>query len=175
MYKKITAILLICLLPLVLLLGCSLIVKATVSGATFTVKTTADVLYYTTYFVVKSSYYLVKTSFKILTVPFKIGKSGVEEGIASWYEENGLTASGEPYRKDELTAAHRTLPFGTVVKVINLENGRSVIVRINDRGPFVRGRIIDLSYAAAKELGIIEKGLAKVRIKVIKYGEPKNK
>ncbi|MCD6384793.1 septal ring lytic transglycosylase RlpA family protein [Candidatus Sumerlaeota bacterium] len=154
-------------------LGCSLIIRTAVNGATFTVKTTADVVYYTTYFLFKSSYYLVKTSFKIVLIPFKLAKSDIQEGIASWYEEEGLTASGEPYRRDDLTAAHRTLPFGTLLKVINLENGRSVVVRVNDRGPYVKGRIIDLSYAAAKKLGIIEKGLAKVRIKVIKYGKLK--
>ena len=67
----------------------------------------------------------------------------------------------------KLTAAHRTLPFGTKVKVTNLENNRSVIVKINDRGPFKKNRIIDLSYAAAKKLRFIDKGIARVRIKVI--------
>ena len=64
-----------------------------------------------------------------------------------------------------LTAAHRTLPFGTLVQVTSLENGRSVTVRVNDRGPFVAGRIIDLSFAAAKKLGMIERGLVNVRIR----------
>ena len=66
-----------------------------------------------------------------------------------------------------MTAAHRTLPFGTYVMVTNLENGRSVVVRINDRGPFAEGRVIDLSYAAAKRLGILHKGVAKGRIDVL--------
>ncbi len=69
----------------------------------------------------------------------------------------------------KLTAAHRKLPFGTYVKVTNLENGRSVIVRINDRGPFKKNRIIDLSYEAAKRLGIISKGVAHVKLEVIKW------
>jgi len=91
----------------------------------------------------------------------------VQVGIASWYGpgfHGSKTASGEIYNMYKLTAAHKTLPLGTFVKVINLENGRSVIVKINDRGPFVPGRIIDLSYAAAKRLGMLKKGTAKVEI-----------
>nr|WP_163329154.1 septal ring lytic transglycosylase RlpA family protein [Desulfurobacterium thermolithotrophum] len=91
----------------------------------------------------------------------------VEYGIASWYGpgfHGRRTASGEIYNMYKLTAAHKTLPLGTYVKVINLENGRSVIVKINDRGPFVRGRIIDLSYAAAKKIKMLKKGTAKVKI-----------
>jgi rare lipoprotein A len=84
-------------------------------------------------------------------------------GIASVYSGR-LTASGEPMRPDTMTAAHRTLPFGTQVTVLNRRNGRSVVVRINDRGPFVRGRVIDLSPAAAHELGIV--GLASVTLTV---------
>jgi rare lipoprotein A len=71
---------------------------------------------------------------------------------------------------DELTAAHRTLPFGTRVRVTNLENGRHVVVRINDRGPFRKGRVIDVSYAAARKLGLVHSGVAKVRVEVL--GEP---
>ena len=91
----------------------------------------------------------------------------VEVGYASWYGpgfHGRRTASGEIYNMYKFTAAHKTLPLGTYVKVINLENGRSVIVRINDRGPFVKGRIIDLSYAAAKKLGMLKKGVARVKI-----------
>ena len=91
-------------------------------------------------------------------------------GIASYYgrEFHGKrTASGEIYNMRKYTAAHRTLPFGSIVRVTNLSNGRSVKVRINDRGPFVKGRIIDLSYGAARKLGIIESGTAKVRIDVL--------
>lgn len=91
-------------------------------------------------------------------------------GLASYYGEKfhgKRTASGEIYNMYDMTAAHRTLPFGTYVMVTNLENGRSVVVRINDRGPFAKGRVIDLSYAAAKRLGILHKGVAKVRIDVL--------
>jgi len=94
-------------------------------------------------------------------------KSGVEVGVASWYgqEFHGRpTSSREVFNMNDMTAAHRTLPFGTHVMVTNLENDRSVVVRINDRGPFVRGRIIDLSYAAARVLGLIGPGTARVRL-----------
>ena len=93
-----------------------------------------------------------------------------QSGLASYYarEHDGLrTASGERYDMDELTAAHRTLPFGTRVRVTNLENGHRVVVRINDRGPFKRGRVIDVSYAAARRLGLVRSGVAKVRIQVL--------
>lgn len=79
-----------------------------------------------------------------------------------------MTASGEIYDANQLTAAHRSLPFGTKLKVTNLENRQSVVVRVNDRGPFVSGRIIDLSNRAAKELGIIQKGMARVQIEIVK-------
>jgi rare lipoprotein A len=107
------------------------------------------------------------------TVSTKYGGKWVEVGYAAWYGpgfHGKRTASGEIYNMYDLTAAHKTLPFGTIVKVYNLENGRSVVVRINDRGPFVKGRIIDLSYGAAKKLGMIEKGVVRVRIEVIKWG-----
>lgn len=104
--------------------------------------------------------------------------SMVEEGIASYYgdEFDGrVTASGEIFDKDELTAAHKTLPFDTIVKVTNLNNKREVIVRINDRGPYKEGRIIDLSEAAAERLRMIEHGMVKVRIEVIELGDVKPK
>jgi rare lipoprotein A len=88
-------------------------------------------------------------------------------GKASWYGpgfHGNPTASGETYDMHELTAAHRTLPLGTRVLVRNQENGRSVVVRINDRGPFVDGREIDLSYAAAQQIGMLQPGLAKVEV-----------
>ncbi len=97
----------------------------------------------------------------------KHSKGFEQIGIASWYGPNfhgRKTASGEIYNMYKMTAAHKTLPLGTYVKVINLENGKSAVVKINDRGPFVAGRIIDLSYAAAKKLGIVGKGTAKVKI-----------
>ena len=91
-------------------------------------------------------------------------------GLASWYGERFQgrpTASGEPFDMRALTAAHRTLPFGTRVRVTHLENGRSVVVRVNDRGPFVEGRIIDLSRAAAEEIDMVEEGTARVRVEVL--------
>jgi rare lipoprotein A len=109
-----------------------------------------------------------KTTYNVLTYP--IPKGPKTEGIASWYGSEFYgrpTASGEIYRGNELTAAHKTLPLNTYVKVINLENGKSVIVRINDRGPFMKGRIIDLSYAAAKKIDMIEKGTAPVRLRIL--------
>ncbi|MDW8110026.1 MAG: septal ring lytic transglycosylase RlpA family protein [Candidatus Bipolaricaulota bacterium] len=93
-------------------------------------------------------------------------------GIASWYGEpfhGRRTSSGEIYDMHQLTAAHLTLPFGTIVRVTDLETGKSVVVRINDCGPYVQGRIIDLSFAAAEKLGMVRKGLAKVGLKVLKY------
>jgi len=94
----------------------------------------------------------------------------VEEGLASWYgpEFHGKpTSCGEPYDMYALTAAHKTLPLGTYVKVTNLRNGRSIILRINDRGPFVSGRIIDLSCRGAQELGSANPGLAPVRVEAV--------
>jgi rare lipoprotein A len=95
------------------------------------------------------------------------------EGVASYYADEfhgRLTSNGETYDMHGLTAAHRTLPFGTKVRVTNLENGRSVVVRINDRGPFKEGRIIDLTLGAAKELDMIRNGTAKVRLEVLEWG-----
>jgi rare lipoprotein A len=89
---------------------------------------------------------------------------------ASWYGvpfHGRLTANGERYDMYHLSAAHKTLPFGSLVRVTNLSNQRSVTVRINDRGPYVRGRSIDLSYAAAQELAMIDHGTAQVRLEVI--------
>jgi peptidoglycan lytic transglycosylase len=136
---------------------------------------------------------LVANSTKLVTTPstpprppaYKIGKpyqlEGVwyypkvdysydESGIASWYgpDFNGKpTASGEIYDENGLTAAHRTLPMPTVIQVTNLENGRSIKLRVNDRGPFARGRIIDVSRRAAQLLGFIDQGTARVRVQVI--------
>lgn len=90
-----------------------------------------------------------------------------ETGLASWYGKpyhGRPTASGERFNRHDLTAAHRTLPFGTTVEVKHLGNGKSVKVTINDRGPFVKGRIIDLSEAAAKRLNMINEGVARVRV-----------
>jgi rare lipoprotein A len=89
-------------------------------------------------------------------------------GMASWYGESQTTASGERFDKRKMTAAHRTLPLGTLVRVTNTRNGKSVVVRINDRGPYGHGRIIDLSEAAAKQLDMIDAGVAPVTLEVIK-------
>ena len=88
-------------------------------------------------------------------------------GKAAWYEAGGLTASGERNAAGALTGAHPTLPFGTRVSVENLGNGKSAVVRINDRAPFVNGRIIDVSRAAAEQLGLIQAGVARVKVTVI--------
>ena len=95
-------------------------------------------------------------------------------GTASWYGsdfDGRLTASGEPYDMYDMTAAHLKLPLGSYVRVTNLHNGRAVVVRINDRGPIVPGRIIDLSYGAAQKLAMTERGLAKVDIEILSLGE----
>ncbi len=100
----------------------------------------------------------------------------VQKGLASWYGPNfhgKLTSNREIYNMHALTAAHKTLPFGVYVRVTNLNNGKSVVVRINDRGPFIKGRIIDLSYAGAKKLGLDISGVAPVKIKVLKKYSPK--
>lgn len=92
------------------------------------------------------------------------------EGLASWYGPGfagRLTANGEIFDPSSLTAAHRTLPFGSRVRVTNLNNGRSVVVRINDRGPFVAGRVIDLSRASAEQIGMRGRGIAPVRLEVL--------
>jgi rare lipoprotein A len=93
-----------------------------------------------------------------------------ESGIASWYGgkfQGRKTANGETFDTSQLTAAHKTLPFGTIVKVVNLQNEKSVEVRINDRGPFVEGRIIDLSRAGADAIGMVGSGVAPVRLEII--------
>ncbi len=95
-----------------------------------------------------------------------------QDGIASWYGPNfhgGTTSNGERYNMYAMTAAHKTLPMNTMVKVTNKRNGRSVVVRINDRGPFVQRRIVDLSYAAARKLGIDKTGTAPVRLEVLGF------
>ncbi len=91
-------------------------------------------------------------------------------GLASFYSYDPHTASGEKFDKNELTAAHRTLPFGTRLRVTDVDTGRSVTVRVNDRGPFVRGRVVDVSASAAETLGITGKGVAKVKVDVVEAG-----
>ena len=100
------------------------------------------------------------------------GRSGLE-GVASWYGpgfHGKRTANGEIYNMYSMTAAHKTLPFDTIVRVNNLDNGRSIVVRINDRGPFVNGRIIDLSRSAAEKLGMVGPGTANVKLEVLSEG-----
>lgn len=94
-----------------------------------------------------------------------------ETGMASWYGDDfhgKLTANGELFDKDQMTAAHKTLPLPSMVRITNLNNGRSALVRVNDRGPFIGNRIIDVSEKAARELGMFRKGVAKVKIKLDK-------
>jgi rare lipoprotein A len=95
------------------------------------------------------------------------GSPDASYGLASFYAEGSKTASGEKFDGHELTAAHRTLPFGTRVRVTNVANGRSVTVRINDRGPFVPARVVDVSYSAAERLGITDRGITKVKLDVV--------
>jgi rare lipoprotein A len=104
--------------------------------------------------------------------PFASGKTAAgtqvaSHGVASFYTEGTQTASGERFDTNELTAAHPTLPFGTRLRVTNVATGRSVTVRVNDRGPFVPGRVVDVSYAAAETLGMVEGGVAKVKLDVV--------
>jgi rare lipoprotein A len=112
--------------------------------------------------------YAVVLILTLLVTPLSL-MAGAEEGAASYYADSldgNPTASGEPYDKDGLTAAHRTLPFDAMVRVTNLDNDKTVVVRINDRGPHSKSRIIDVSGAAAKQLGLIDSGTAKVRLEV---------
>ena len=110
---------------------------------------------------------LASLSLMTATVP---ADAGASSGVASYYGKKfhgRTTANGERYNMNEMTAAHRTLPFGTKVKVTNQRNERSVVVRINARGPFIKGRIIDLSMGAAKKIGLIQTGTATVQLQVL--------
>lgn len=98
----------------------------------------------------------------VLMIAASTVQASAQCGGASWYALYSQTASGEPMNPAAMTAAHRTLPFGTKLKVTNQKNGASVVVRINDRGPFVKGRVLDLSKAAAKELGFVSSGVTKI-------------
>jgi len=93
-----------------------------------------------------------------------------QQGIASYYHDSlhgNKTASGQRYDRNRLSAAHKTLPLGSQVRVTNLDTGEKIVVKVNDRGPFIRGRIIDLSRQAARQLDMIEDGLARVKIEVL--------
>ncbi len=105
-----------------------------------------------------------------LAIPFGAARANVQEGTVSWYGaqfHDRQTANGERFDMAALTMAHPTLPFGTRVRVTNLRNGRSVVVRVNDRGPFVGHRIADVSRGAAAELGMVSRGVASVRIEAL--------
>jgi len=101
------------------------------------------------------------------TTPTEQATETHSSGIASYYSEGIRTASGERFNAAELTAAHPTLPFGTRLRVTNVTTGKSVTVRVNDRGPFVRGRVVDVSYSAAESLGMIGRGVARVKLDVV--------
>jgi rare lipoprotein A len=104
------------------------------------------------------------------TLPAPLSPTIVETGLASWYgakHQGKRTASGEVFDQKKFTAAHRSLPWGSTVKLTNLANGKSVEVRINDRGPFSKGRIIDVSRAAARVLGMVESGVTWVRMELL--------
>ena len=124
-----------------------------------------------------SSFFILHSSFKnILHSSFKnilhssfISAQEPQKGKASYYSKRATgarTSSGERLHHDSLTCAHRTHPFGTMLKVTNIQNGRSVVVKVTDRGPFGRGRIIDLSYRAARELGMLSQGVAMVTVEL---------
>lgn len=113
---------------------------------------------------VAASFAAAAAVYSVSVVP---AEAGSQCGRASWYKLGGKTASGERNNPNAMTAAHRSLPFGTRVKVENLKNGKYVVVRINDRGPFVGGRVIDLSRAAAQQLGMMSSGTAKVRLTTV--------
>lgn len=117
-----------------------------------------------------TSYYVFGKKYTTI----KSAKGFNQSGIASWYGKKfhgRKTANGETYNMHSMTCAHKTLPFNTKLEVENLVNGKKIILRVNDRGPFVKGRIIDLSYKAAKELGIDISGTAPVRIKSVKKAD----
>jgi rare lipoprotein A len=117
-----------------------------------------------------SQNYHVPDSYVVRGKKYQTMKSAAgykERGSASWYRSSQKTSSGERYNRNAMTAAHRTLPMQTRVLVKNLKNGRSVVVRINDRGPFYSNRLIDLSYAAARQLGLFATGTAVVELQVV--------
>jgi rare lipoprotein A len=112
-------------------------------------------------------------TYRVFGKPYQVlptSKNYQAKGVASWYGphfHHRYTSSGERFNMYQLTAAHKTLPLATYVQVTNLENGRQVVVKVNDRGPFVGERLIDLSYAAAKKLGMVGQGITQVSIKAL--------
>ena len=112
----------------------------------------------------------IRASLLLISLYGMTTTASAEEGAASYYSDSlhgNPTASGESYDKNAMTAAHQTLPFGTKVRVTNLSNNKSVVVRINDRGPHTKDRVIDVSGAAAKKLGLLDSGTAEVSIEKI--------
>jgi len=115
-------------------------------------------------------YVIISITLVGLIVLYQVAGPYYETGIASWYGpgfHGNLTANGEVYDMYGVSAAHKTLPFGTIVRVVEIETDRSIVVRINDRGPFIEGRIIDLSKGAAEKLGIVEKGITEVGLRIL--------
>lgn len=111
---------------------------------------------------------LAATIFAGFAAKSHANNAGQTEGLASFYWQDQKTANGEQFNKHDLTAAHKTLPFGTLLKVTRVKTGKSVVVRINDRGPFIKGRIVDLSLAAAREIGLTRKvGVTKVKVEIV--------
>ena len=111
---------------------------------------------------------------KKFTKKSKDDKKTIYKGVSSYYGpkfHGNLTANGEVYDMYGVTAAHKTLPFNTVARVTNLDNNKSLILRINDRGPYIDGRILDCSYGAAKKLGFLKEGTANVEIRIIEWGD----
>lgn len=108
--------------------------------------------------------------------PDRVIKNDEIEGVASWYGkrfQGRRTANGESFDMHKMTAAHKTFPFGTVVRVVRADTRQDVVVRINDRGPFTKGRVIDLSRAAASEIQLIHTGTAKVELQILRWGDGK--
>jgi rare lipoprotein A len=118
----------------------------------------------------------VATSFPVLGLPppdTGVGAQIRSNGLASFYTEGQQTANGERFDPYAMTAAHRTLPFGTQLRVTNVSTGRSVTVRVNDRGPYIKGRVVDLSYSAAMALGMVHSGVANVKLDVVRLASPR--
>ena len=119
----------------------------------------------------KISLVLLAALFASLSLPsLAAGPGKVQKGVASYYHDSlhgNKTASGQIYNKNKLSAAHKTLPLGSKVRVTDVRTGKSIVVKVNDRGPFVKGRIIDLSRRAASDLGIIKKGITPVKVEVL--------
>lgn len=109
----------------------------------------------------------VPTAPVVRRAPAAAESQGKSNGLASFYSQGSRTASGEKFDPNELTAAHPSLPFGTRLRVTNTHTGRSVTVRVNDRGPYVPGRVVDVSYSAAQELGMVGSGVAPVQLDVV--------